>query len=84
MLISKSKKNYFRIYCQENCKSSKKTWSKINQLLQKNKNFKNDILLSEKGLVISNQITVTNKFNNYLINVAQNLLKNFGKSNIEF
>ena len=78
MLISKSKKNYFRSSFKENCKNSKKTWSKINQLLQKNKNFKNDILLSEKGLVISNQITVTNKFNNYLINVAQNLLKNFG------
>ena len=48
MLISKSKKNYLRSYFQENSKNSKETWTKINQLLQKNKNVKNDILLIEK------------------------------------
>ena len=53
MLISKSKKKYLRIYFQENSKNSKETWTKINQLLQKNKNVKNDILLSEKRLIIS-------------------------------
>ena len=84
MFISKSKKNYLRSYFQKNSKNSKETWTKINQLLQKNKNVKNDILLSEKGLIISHQKTVANKFNDYFINVAQNLLKDLGKSNNEF
>ena len=85
MLISKSKKKYLS-YLHENGKNSKETWTKINQLqlLQKNKNVKNDILLSEKGLIISHQKTVANKFNDYFINVAQNLLKDLGKSNNEF
>ena len=64
MLISKSKKNYLRSYFQENSKNSKKPWTKINQILQKNKNVKNGILLSKKGLIISDQKTVANKFKN--------------------
>ena len=84
MLISKSKKKYLRSYFQENSKNSKETWTKINQLLQKIKNVKNDILLSEKGLIISHQKTVANKFNDYFINVAQNLLKDLSKSNMNF
>ena len=64
MLISKSKKNYLRSYFQENSKNSKKPWTKINQILQKNKNVKNAILLSKKGLIISDQKTVANKFKN--------------------
>ena len=79
MLISKSKKDYLRSYFQENSKNSKETWTKTNQLLQKNKNVKNDILLSEKGL-ISHQKTAENKFNDYFVNVAQNLLKDLGES----
>ena len=84
MFISKSKKNYLRSYFQENSKNSKETWTKINQLLLKNKNAKNDILLSKKGLIISHQKTVANKFNDYFINVVQNLLKDLRKSNNEF
>ena len=34
--------------------------------------------------MISCQKTVTNKFNDYFINVAQNLLKDLGESNNEF
>ena len=84
MLISISKKNYLRSYFQEISKNSNETWTKINQLLQKNKNVKNHILLSEKRLIISNKKTVANKFNDYFINVAQSLLKDLGESNNEF
>ena len=84
MLISKSRKNYLRSYFQENSKNSKKAWTKLNQLLQKNKKVKNDILLIKKGLITSNQKTVANMFNDYFINVAQNLLKDLGESNNEF
>ena len=78
------KKKYLRSYFQENSKNCKETWTKINQLLQKNKNLKHDILLSEKGLIISHQKTVANNFNDYFTIVAQNLLKDLGESNNEF
>ena len=65
-------------------KNSKETWTKINQLIQKSKDAKNDILLSEKGLIISYQKTVANKFNDYFINVVQNLLKDLFESKNEF
>ena len=84
MLISKSKKSYLRSYFQENSKNSKETWTKINQLLQKNKNVKNDILLSEKGLITSHQKTVANKFNDYFMLPKTYILKDLGKSNNEF
>ena len=85
MLISKSKKKkYLRRFFQENSKNSKETLTKINNHLQKNKTVKNDILLSEKGLIISHQKTVANKFNDYFINVARNLLKDVRESNNEF
>ena len=80
----KVKKKYFRSYFQENSKNSKETWTKINQLIQKSKDAKNDILLSEKGLIISYQKIVANKFNDYFINVAQNLLKDLFESKNEF
>ena len=42
------------------------------------------IFLSEGGVMITNQKTISNKFNNYYINVAQNLIKEMGESNTEF
>ena len=44
--------------------------------------FLNTIII--KGLIISNQKTVANKFNDYFINVAPSLLKDLGEYNNEF
>ena len=43
-----------------------------------------DIFLSENGAMITKQRIVTNKFNKYFINVAENLLKDLGKTNKKF
>ena len=84
MLIRKSKKNYLRKFFQENFENSKKTWNKINEILNRKRNQMTDIFLSEGGVMITNQKTISNKFNNYYIHVAQNLIKEMGESNTEF
>ena len=65
---------------QENSKTQRKNGLKLTNF---SKDVKNDIL-SENRLIISNQKTVANKFNDYFINVAQNVLKDLSESNNEF
>ena len=43
-----------------------------------------DIFLSDDGVIITNQKTISNRFNNYYINVAQNLIQEMGELNTEF
>ena len=49
MLISQSKRNYLRKFFQEVEHNSKKTWTKINEILNKKCNVKNNIFLTENG-----------------------------------
>ena len=84
MLISKSKKKYLRKIFQEVEDNSKKIRTKINYILNKKCNAKNNIFLSENGQIITNQSLVVNKFNKYLVNVFQNLLKSLRETNIQF
>ena len=39
---------------------------------------------SENGQTITNQSLVADKFNNYFVNVSQNLLKGLGETNNQF
>ena len=58
--------------------------TKTNETLQNiNKHFE-ELFLSDDGKMITDQKTVANKFNNYTVNVAKNLLKYIGKSNNKF
>lgn len=58
--------------------------SKINETLQnKNKHFEK-IFLSDDVKIITNQKSVTSKFNHYIVNVAKNLLKDKGELNNKF
>ena len=84
MLITKSKKNHLRTLFQENCFNSKKAWNKINEILNRERNKTTDIFPNDDGAIITNQKTISNKFNKYYINVAQNLIKDMGESNTEF
>ena len=83
-LISKSKKNYFRKFFQENHTKSKVIWTKINEIIQNKKRENEDIFLNTDGKIITDNNKVANEFNNYYISVAQNLLKNLGKTNNKF
>ena len=48
-LISKSKKNYFRKFFQENHTKSKVIWTKINEIIQNKKRENEDIFLNSDG-----------------------------------
>ena len=69
MLISKRKRNYLRNLFQEVEDNSKKSWTKINEVLNIKRYAKNSIFLSENGQIITNQSLIANKFNNYFVNV---------------
>ena len=84
MLIKKSKKSYLRKFFQENFNNSRKTWNKINEILNRKRNQMTAIFLSDDGVMITNQKAISNRFNNYYINVAQNLIKEMGETNTEF
>ena len=75
MLIPKSKQNHLRAFFQKNFKNSETLWNKIGELINKKQKGMDDVFLSENGVIITEQKIVSKKFNKYLINVAQNLLK---------
>ena len=64
--------------------NTKKVWSKINEILQHNTKNSDDIFLDINGHTVSNHKLAANKFNNYVINVAQNLLNDLGDTNNQF
>ena len=57
---------------------------KINELLSKKPNKNDDIVIKENGAIIFNQKVVSNKFNNYFVNVAQSLLRELCEPSIQF
>ena len=48
---------------------------KINELLNRKPNKNDGMVINENGAIICNQKLVSNKFNNYFVNVAHNLLR---------
>ena len=57
---------------------------KNNELLNKKPNKNDDMVIKENQAITCNQKVVSNKFNNYFINVAQNLLRELGEPNNKF
>ena len=47
-------------------------------------NNNDDIVINENGTITCNQKVVSNKFNNYFVNVAENLLRELGEPNNKF
>ena len=84
-LIRKSKKQYYKKYFAENQNNVKKTWSAINSILSRKNKLKNsDIFLNDSGKIITDQNSVSNKFNNYFINVGESLSSKIPKPNTKF
>ena len=74
-LIKKSKSNYFKSYFERFRENSKKIWTGINKILYKTFSTTQNIVLNQNGKIISNQKNVADEFNNFFINVGQNLSK---------
>ena len=80
----KSKKLCYKDYFEKCSSNSKRLWAGINTILNKRKNDLDDeIFLNDNGQLITKK-TVANRFNNYFINVAKNLMQKHGKSNNGF
>lgn len=84
--IIKQSKNKFYLNHFLNCGTkSKKIWSAINEILyKKTKNINDDIFLTDNSATIVDQKIVANKFNDYFINVAQNLASKLGEANTKY
>ena len=74
-LIRQSETNHFKAYFRKFKNNSKKVWIGINKILNKNVFKSQNIVLSYKGKIISNQKTVADEFNNFFINVGPNQSK---------
>ena len=83
-LKRKSKRIYYKDYFTTNITNSKKTWSGINQLLNKNHYKQNLIFLQDCEGLTNNQRKVANKFNQYFINVAGSLSNKITNKNTKF
>ena len=83
-LIEKSKRNYYRNYFLENYKQSKNIWHKINEILRNKSKQLEDVFLNENGMILTNQVIVSEQFNKYLVPVAQNLVDGIGQTANKF
>ena len=84
-LLRKSKKQYYKKYFEKHISDSKKTWSGINNLLNRqNKQKLKDIFLNVDGNLYTDQKIVVEKMNDYFINVAENLAKKIPKPSTKF
>ena len=54
-LISKSKKKSSSKVFQDNFQNSRGTWKKVNEILNKNPNKNDNIVINENGTIIYNQ-----------------------------
>ena len=57
---------------------------KIKKLLNRKPNKNDDKVINENGVIICNQKVVSNKFNNYFVNVAHDLLRKLCEPNNKF
>ena len=83
-LITKSKRSYLRKFFQENNTANKDVWTKINEIIRNRTKRIEGIVISENGTILTNQKTISNKFNQCFINTAKKLIENIGKSNNKF
>ena len=80
-LIRASKNMYYKNYFNTFRNNSKKVWSGIKSIISNKKSPHTSINLQINGEIITNQKTVTNKFNTFFTNVGPNLSKQIPQTN---
>ena len=83
-LIVKSKRSYYRNYFQGNSKQSKNIWNEINEILKNKSKQLEDVFLNENGMILTNQVIVSEQFNKCFVTVAQNLVDDIGETANKF
>ena len=84
-LKRKSMKQFHIDYFQKHLNNAKKAWTGINTILHKKKKQKiSDVFLNVDGKLVTDQKIVSKLFNNYFVNVADNLAKKIPKPNTKY
>ena len=84
-LKRRSQKQFHVDYFQRHLNNAKKAWTGINTILHRKKKQKvSDIFLNVNGKLVTDQKIVSKLFNNYFINVADNLAKKIPKPNTKY
>ena len=78
--IKKSKLNYFHDYFSTNCQNIKRLWVGIKSIIS-NKGFVSASIgiIKDKEEIISDSTKISNIFNEYFVNVAENITKTLPK-----
>ena len=84
-LKRKSQKLFHIDYFQKYLNNAKKAWTGINTILHKKRKQKiSDVFLNVNGKLVTDQKIVSKLFNNYFVNVADNLAKKIPKPNTKY
>ena len=84
-LKKKSQKLFHVSYFKQYMNNAKKSWAGINTILhRKNKQKNSDIFLNVDGKLVTDQKIVSKLFNNYFVNVADNLAKKYPNQILNF
>ena len=84
-LKRKSHRNFYKNYFTKNMNNAKKTWSGINSVLHRQSKQKvSDIFLNSNGKLVTDQRLVSKLFNNYFVNVADNLARKIPQPNTRY
>ena len=79
-LKRQSKISFYKQYLNH----SKKIWKGINGILHRYKGISKTILLNINGKIITDQKIISNSFNQYFVNVADNLANKIPNKNTKF
>ena len=84
-LIRKSKKDYYITYFENFKKNSKKLWSGVKEIINKNVNDKSPILnVQVNGKIVSDNKTIANSFTKYFTTIAQKVQEKMKPSSVHF
>ena len=77
VLLRKSKTSYYKSFFTEHDNNMKKVWEGIKEIVSiKSKNINNPTSIQVNNIIITDPIVICNNFNDYFVNLADNILNN--------
>ena len=84
-MIRDSKFKYYKEYFELHKDKSASIWKGIRSLVKLKSSSKKDTsIVDDKGVIISDQVKICNQFNNFFVNIGQNIDKSIPISNHNF
>ena len=73
-----------KITLENTFRNTRIVWTKLNELLNNKHKKSSEVFINGKCCIITGQEIISNRCNNYFVNVAQHLLKRHGETNNKF